>query len=110
MINKKDLVKKSGLMALTMKEIIHKAKKRAKESSPSQMEATMMVYSQIMRSVASGFIAGLMAKHTKDLGSRTKWMVKVPSDGKMENRTQVILSMINAKAMASSCGPMAVST
>lgn len=71
-----------------------------------QTEVTTMAYFKIMRSAESDTIVGPMARHTKDHGSRTKWMDRVLSLGKMAKHIQVNLSMISERVKVNSCGQM----
>lgn len=89
MISNMDLVWRVGQMVQNMRVIILMERKKAKESLPLLMEATMKVSSNKMKYAVLENTTGLMVSNTMDNGVITKCMEKVFSSGKIKRSIKV---------------------
>ena len=90
-ISNMDMVLSLGQMVLDMKANTRMERKRDKDASPSQTEATTRVSSKRMRSLDLETIIGQMANHMLETGAKTKWMATVSSHGKTARNMRATL-------------------
>ncbi len=82
-------VSNPGPMAQGMKANTRMVRRKVRDDSPLQMEATMRAPLSIMKSAVSDTTSGLMASHTQATGAKTKWTARASLSGRTESSTRV---------------------
>jgi hypothetical protein len=109
-INNMALEKRSGLMALSLKETTLTARNKEKGHSHGQMEAHTKVIFMKTIYMEEEFIAGLMAEYIMVLGNATKCMDMESLLGLMEGNMKANMLMIKNKGKECFNGQMAGNT